>query len=69
MGNYADWTKEEVWEKQDWEGGICGLMDWGGADAFEALGPEAHKSAKIIEQNIKILQRVLNEVEEGMDNG
>lgn len=69
MGNYADWTPEEVWEKQDREGGICGLMDWGGADAFEALGPDAYEAAKVIEQNIRALQRALNAVEEGMDHG
>jgi hypothetical protein len=66
MGRYADWTKEEVWEKADWEGGICGLMDWGGADAFEALGPDAYAAAQSIETHLRFLQRCLNEVEEGM---
>lgn len=69
MGYYSEWTKEEVWEKQDWEGGVCGLLDWGGADAFEALGPEAYAAAKRMVEDVKLINRLLNEVEEGMDNG
>ena len=67
MGHYADWTPRDVWDKADWEGGICGLMDWGGADAFEALGPEAYQAAQRIQKDIRILQVALNRVEEGME--
>lgn len=67
MGNYANWTPEEVWEKADWEGGICGLMDWGGADAFEALGWEAYNSAQRMAIDLRIIQKALNAVEEGME--
>lgn len=63
MGRYADWTKEEVWEKADWEGGVEALLDWGGADAFEALGPEAYRLAQDIQVNLRELQRFLDEVE------
>ena len=66
MGRYADWTPEEVWDKADWEGGICGLFDWGGADAFEALGQDAYSSAKVIEAEMKYLQKALNKVEQEM---
>lgn len=66
MGRYSDWTPEEVWEKADWEGGVEGLLDWGGADAFEALGPEAYEIAKVVEQNFKALQAYLDAIGEGM---
>lgn len=67
MGRYSDWTPEEVWDKADWEGGVEGLLGWGGADAFEALGPEAYEAAKRIQEDLEILQDALNAVEEGME--
>lgn len=67
MGNYAYWTPLEVWEKVDWEGGIEGLLDWGGADAFEALGQEAYEAAQRMEKDARIIRKALNAVEEGME--
>lgn len=62
---YESWTTGEVYEKADWEGGICGLIDYGGSDIFTPLGPEAVEAAKNIEAGMKVIQTIFDEYENG----
>lgn len=63
MGYYADWTPQDVAVKADWEGGVQGLLDWGGPDAFEGLGEYAYAIAKRIGSDFRELQELLSNVD------
>ena len=63
MGRYSDWTKEEVWSKTDWEGGICGVLGWGGPDIFEAFGSDAIEAARKIEENMCVIYELFDQFE------
>lgn len=32
--NGDEWTRESFFEKMDWEGGVGGLLSWGGPSVF-----------------------------------
>lgn len=58
------WTPESLWDKADWEGGIAGLIEYGGSEIFRCLGYEAVLAAREVEKNMRILQNIFNAVED-----
>ncbi len=60
-------SKEELSDflgKLDWEGGIQGLLDWGGSEAFTVLGPAAVLHAADIEYAIRALEEMIYNAED-----
>ena len=67
MGYFHDWTAQDVADKADSEGGIYGIIQWGGAEVFECLGAEAVALAEIAEKALRTLSSMLPEPGEGED--
>ncbi len=60
MGRYSDWAKEDLWDKMDWEGGIEGILEWGGPYVFEVLGPQAVRLATEAKDALRGLQVIID---------
>lgn len=57
------WTIKELYDKAEWEGGICGLIEYGGSEIFSALGPEVLEAARDISRGLNLIEAIFNEYE------
>lgn len=64
MTDHTSWTPEELWDKADWEGGVAGLLEYGGPEIFTVLGPEAVEAARKADEGLRFLQRLFNQIED-----
>lgn len=67
MNRYESWSIPEVYWKADWEGGICGLLEYGGAEIFTALGPEALMHARRIAEGLAFIAKVFDAHQQEID--
>lgn len=65
---YESWTVAEVYWKSEWEGGICGLLEYGGPEIFSPLGLEALAHARRISEGIKFIEKVFDAHQQEIDD-
>lgn len=64
MSDHMSWTPEELWDKADWEGGVSGLLEYGGPEIFTILGEEAVTAARQVNEGLRFLQKIFNQIED-----
>lgn len=65
MGHFASWTPQDVADKADSEGGVSGILGWGGPEVFECFGEEALRLARIVYDGLNALSDMMPEPGDG----
>lgn len=66
--SYESWTIGDVYDKLEWEGGIEGLLDYGGAEIFTPLGREAVNAARDIQKGMRTIQNIFETYEAQLES-